>query len=262
MSSTGRKNAKKRSARDFYPTSAWCVDRFIESDYGGLLDHLKTNRILEPAFGRGNIVEAIETFRYYKSGLSPEEALRILLRTPDLYRRWTGIEISGKHKTLLRRSPYISQSKIADFLKWKPKKRFSICITNPPFKLAEKFLSHALAFCDYVILLLPLSFVASDKRHARLVANMPHQRCLPNRPSFGRNKHGKKGTDSNDYAWMIWKSDGTSDTATTMLLDRTTVDERKRREEWLKKWRKLLTLGTTKLAKRLATPEPPARLAA
>jgi hypothetical protein len=39
-----------------------------------------------------------------------------------------------------------------------------IILTNPPFKLAEKFVAHALELCPFVVMLLRLAFLESERR--------------------------------------------------------------------------------------------------
>src|SRR5207249_4847064 len=41
-------------------------------------------------------------------------------------------------------------------------------VTNPPFKLAEQFVCHALTLCPKVIMLLRLTFIESERRSAIL----------------------------------------------------------------------------------------------
>lgn len=74
-------------------------------------------------------------------------------------------------------------------------------ITNPPFSLAQQFVEHALNLSSTVIMLLPLGFLASQRRRAMFKANPIHSLyILAKRPSFTFD--GK--TDSMDYAWFVW----------------------------------------------------------
>lgn len=76
-------------------------------------------------------------------------------------------------------------------------------LTNPPFSLAAEFVDHALKLAPEVMMLLPLNFAGSQKRHRwfrRIGVNAKFN--LSERPCF--TEDGK--TDSNDYAWWYWGS--------------------------------------------------------
>ncbi len=86
-----------------------------------------------------------------------------------------------------------------DFLTVTARKEF--IITNPPFSLAQEFVTHALALSDNVMMLLPLGFLGAQKRRDWFVANEPSALfVLSKRPSFTGN--GK--TYAADYAWFYW----------------------------------------------------------
>jgi len=90
-----------------------------------------------------------------------------------------------------------------DFLKDESMRSF--IITNPPFSLGAEFVAHSLAHATETMFLLPLNFLGSQKRAELFRRNEPDAIfVLSNRPSFGLNKHGKKGTDSNEYGWFYW----------------------------------------------------------
>jgi len=57
-----------------------------------------------------------------------------------------------------------SQSGVDFLMEWPPRFPFDATVTNPPFKLAEKFVAHALALCPRVIMLLRYSFMESERR--------------------------------------------------------------------------------------------------
>ena len=74
-------------------------------------------------------------------------------------------------------------------------------VMNSPFSLAMPFLEHALEGVEsggFVVSLLRLSWLASQKRAAFHKAHQAHVMVLPKRPSFTAD--GK--TDSADYAWF------------------------------------------------------------
>lgn len=74
-------------------------------------------------------------------------------------------------------------------------------ITNPPYTYAFEFVKKACSLSPVVVMLLPLNFLASQKRQAFLQKNPPKKLLvLSKRPSF--NEAGS--TYMTDYAWMIW----------------------------------------------------------
>ena len=88
-----------------------------------------------------------------------------------------------------------------DFLKRKKSFQRDFIITNPPFSLAQEFVTHALTLSDDVMMLLPLGFLGSQKRRDWFVVNEPAALfVLSQRPSFT----GDGKTDAADYAWFYW----------------------------------------------------------
>ena len=81
-------------------------------------------------------------------------------------------------------------------------------ITNPPFRLAEQFLRHAMKVIadeGTVILLLRAGFLESRRRENLLEEFPPSEvYFLRSRPKFtGPNTNG--GTDTAMYAWFVWR---------------------------------------------------------
>jgi hypothetical protein len=78
-------------------------------------------------------------------------------------------------------------------------------IMNPPYSLKELFVETALDLAGNtgrVVALMPISYLGSLRR-ARM--RPPSAlRVLAPRPSFGLNKHGKRGTAQAEYAWFTW----------------------------------------------------------
>ena len=85
-----------------------------------------------------------------------------------------------------------------DFFDWDGK--VDLILTNPPFSLAQEFITHSLEKADTVFMLLRLNFLGSIKRHDWWVKNSPSALyVLSKRPSFTGS-----GTDATDYAWFVW----------------------------------------------------------
>lgn len=94
-------------------------------------------------------------------------------------------------------------SKGNDFLRSRKRRQF--IITNPPFSIGLQFLQRSLELAPEALLLLPLNFLGSKYRKGFLNTHEPAALfVITPRPSFGLNKHGRKGTDSNEYAWFYW----------------------------------------------------------
>ncbi|MCL6453571.1 MAG: hypothetical protein K6T78_08080 [Alicyclobacillus sp.] len=91
-------------------------------------------------------------------------------------------------------------------------KHWDWCITNPPYRYAQEFADKAMQVADAVVMLLRLGFLAGQKRRAWWQAHKPDVvYVLSRRPSFtGR------GTDSTDYAWVLWRP-RRHDTSCTLL---------------------------------------------
>jgi len=81
--------------------------------------------------------------------------------------------------------------------------RVDLIATNPPYRLAEKFIRKARRDAWIVALLLRLNWAGSIGRYKSLFSE-PENRpteifVLPRRPSFvGR------GSDATEYAWFVW----------------------------------------------------------
>ena len=79
--------------------------------------------------------------------------------------------------------------------------RYHWVVTNPPYVHAQAFATKAFSLADGVIMLLRLGFLAGQKRHLWWQQHPPVGiYILSRRPSFTG-----KGTDSADYAWIMWR---------------------------------------------------------
>jgi hypothetical protein len=80
-------------------------------------------------------------------------------------------------------------------------------VTNPPFKLAEEFVAHALELCPLVMMLLRLAFMESERRtgilEGRGLARI-HQfrKRLPMMHRAGW--EGRKANSGMAFAWFVW----------------------------------------------------------
>ena len=85
-----------------------------------------------------------------------------------------------------------------DFFEWT--EGTDLILTNPPFSIAQPFISHALKHCNTCFMLLRLNYLGSITRHEWWKSNPPIAiHVLSKRPSFTGT-----GTDATDYGWFAW----------------------------------------------------------
>jgi hypothetical protein len=102
-----------------------------------------------------------------------------------------------------------SESRV-DFL-MEPAPSFAIgaIVTNPPFKLADQFVAHALTLgIPKVVMLLRLAFLESERRSAILDGGLlarvyVFRNRLPMMHRAGWT--GRKSTSQRAYAWFVWE---------------------------------------------------------
>lgn len=83
-------------------------------------------------------------------------------------------------------------------------------VTNPPFKLANEFVRHALKLCPKVVMLLRLAFLESEGRSDILDGGtLARVHVFRNRlPMMHRDGwEGPKATSSTPFAWFVWDRD-------------------------------------------------------
>lgn len=192
MSSTNR--GKQREDHDKYYTPDWVVDEGIKivqrllRFYG----HDELN-MLEPCCGGGAIVSMLKQtwpnahIEYFD--ISPDEDF-----------------------------PCEEQ----DFLDYCSSLYPVVTMSNPPFKIAQSIIEHAIeqsADGGLVVMLLRINFFGGQARSAWLEDNMPIEcHVTPRRPKFVG-----KGTDSTEYAWFVWRRGDHPEYTKTYLLDTRTA---------------------------------------
>lgn len=160
-----------RDQHDWYVEPVWCSARLFEVESFPAGLH-------DPACGMGRIVKAARAAGIRATG-------------SDLVYR-------GKHDDFL----------VSDFLT--DGNSVPNIVSNPPFGIAEHFVSHALNLAQYkVAMLLPANWVQGDKR-SRWLAQTP-LKCvyfLTPRPSMPPGDviraGGNPGNGTTDYAWFVW----------------------------------------------------------
>lgn len=180
-------------------TPAWAVDRLIEkwTPVGEMF--------VEPGAGKGAIIKAMS--RHYRPKI------------------WHAIEIQQFQRHLFAAGADVVT--IVNYLRWSLRQLTAdVVLGNPMFSIAIETVTtfQRLSPAAEIVLLLPLNFLASAKRHPILAPHPPDLFVLPDRPSFRAN--GK--TDAQDYGWFRWLP-GNTQRGRIVLLDVTPKDQRRKR---------------------------------
>jgi hypothetical protein len=89
-----------------------------------------------------------------------------------------------------------------------PLREGTCIVTNPPFKIAQQFVEHALRLCPKVVMLLRLAFLESERRcdildDAGLARVWVFRKRLPMTHRDGW--EGRKANSGMAFAWMVWE---------------------------------------------------------
>lgn len=136
-------------------------------------------RIWEPACGKGNIVKVLRKAGHH-------------VVATDINRR--GCPDAQRFDFLDLRAPYVCTESDA-------------IVTNPPYSLAEKFVSNALEHAPLVIMLLRLAFLESVRRAPILDSGMlARVHVFANRlPMMHRDGwKGRKASSAIAFAWFVF----------------------------------------------------------
>ena len=188
----------KSERLDRYYTPAWMVEQTLHAarESGALLPGC---RVIDAGAGRGAFTTAL---------LAAGHAVHAV----DLDRG--ALESIPRHPHLRRT--------VAPFLDVDD--RAPLVVSNPPFSHAQAFVEHALRIAPAAVFLLRLGFVSTETRCEWLASAMPRDVWLfRHRGAFqvpedsqcastGCTKlgghaggHGKQGTDSAEYAVLVWR---------------------------------------------------------
>ena len=104
----------------------------------------------------------------------------------------------------------LGQDSVQDFLNFKPALADEIdaIVTNPPYRLAQQFVRHALTLCPRVIMLLRLTFYESERRRDVLDgAGLVRVHVFRNRlPMMHRDGWaGNRVSNPTAFAWFVWE---------------------------------------------------------
>lgn len=159
-----------QEGEDFYPTPEWATRALIANEkFSG--------NIWEPACGNGAMSEVLR-----------QTGLEIL--STDLFDRGYGT-----------RYDFLNSQNNWDNINW------DNIITNPPYNLAEDFVSVGLRTAKYKLaLLLRLSFLESGRRFNSIFSKIPPTRIwvFSERITFYPNGVQTGGTGTLAYAWFVW----------------------------------------------------------
>jgi len=153
---------------------------------------------------------------------TPAVAVEALLRVEQLPRRiWEPAAGRGAIVNVLRAAGHdvIAQDLVdygvpgqtggRDFLmEFEPPPDCDTIITNPPYKLAEEFVAHAIAICPLVVMLMRLGFYESERRREILEnCGLARIRCFRKRlPMMHRDQWaGRKANSGMAFGWFVWQ---------------------------------------------------------
>jgi hypothetical protein len=166
-----QRHALAERGDDLYETPAVAVE--------ALLRHAPLpHRLWEPAAGRGAIVKVLRS--------AGHEVL-----ASDL--------VDYGEPTHFARRDFLMERKAPDGCEG--------IVSNPPYKLAEEFVEHALELSPLVVMLLRLAFLESERRCGILEGRglarvLVFRRRLPMMHREGW--EGRKGNSGMAFAWFVW----------------------------------------------------------
>jgi hypothetical protein len=161
-------HARERWPADWYIEPAWAVEKLFQAVPF-------EGAIHDPCAGSGRIPSVAKSFGY-------------TVTAADLHDR-------GYPGTIVK-----------DY--FKDRIRYDNIVSNPPYKLGEEFIHHALEFTRHKIaVIMRLPFLASQGRYNRLYKTHPPSEVLvlskrPSMPPGGTDIPAKGGTD--EYAFLVW----------------------------------------------------------
>lgn len=166
-----------RPTSDFYPTPAEAVRPFIAMERDAMF-RADRGRVWECAAGDGAIAQELRSARF-----------KVI--ESDLY---VHARVKGTPKLNFR----------ADFLNSEGPRSRAI-VTNPPFKLADDFVRHALRLgARYVAMLLPITYLAGLKR-ADVIDQLARVLVLAFRVTLKPKRVKLKNSGVVTYAWFVWE---------------------------------------------------------
>lgn len=170
-----------RDEFDYYPTHPWATRALCEvlrDEYGYALSNMTA---LEPACGEGFMSRPLAE---YFSDVTAHDIQDF-------------------------RSTYPEQSAVSDFLlNWgEQKEAYDAVITNPPFTLAEQFISRAFEVGSEIVCIFARSaFLEGGDRYESLFKNNPPSAVyqFSERVALQKGRLEEKASSATAYSWFIW----------------------------------------------------------
>lgn len=171
--------SEPRGSLDFFPTPPWATRALCERLTQ--IDYLRpTDTVWEPTCGAGHMARAIAEYA-------------VVERASDI--------VDRGHDGMI----------IEDFLavapppgrQWRP----DWVITNPPFNLAEEFITRALAVATQgVAIMVRTQFLEGVGRYKRLFSTSPPELVLQyvERVPINSGHVRRKNTTATSYCWLVW----------------------------------------------------------
>ena len=168
------RRVEPHSSLDFFPTPPWATRALTE--WMVKVFQWKMDTVWEPACGEGHMARALaEAFR-------------------EVY-------ASDVHD--------YGAGDVGDFL-WPTTRRADWVITNPPFRLADQFITKAIEVADVgVAMLVRTSFLEGAARYHSLFRRTPPTQIVQfvERVPMYRGRLVENGTTATAYCWLIWHVD-------------------------------------------------------
>ena len=165
---------EKPESLDNFPTPPWATRALMhhvlkKSDYRGKV-------CLEPACGQGHMAKVL--WEYFEG-----------VTSCDIHDYGYGVV-----------TDFLSRKASAEQPDW--------IITNPPFKLAERFITKALDECsEGIAMLVRTTFIESVGRYKNLFQNNPptYFAQFVERVPMVKGRLDKSASTATGYAWLVWK---------------------------------------------------------
>lgn len=175
-----QQRSEPHDSLDDFPTPPWATRALCEFlDNGPPCAFLSTATCREPAANRGHMVRPLREY-------------------------FASVEASDVHD-------YGAGFPQADFLFEPRLARVDWTITNPPFKLAEQFISKALDTSNVgVAMIVRAAFLEGVGRYARLYSETPPDYVLQftERVVMHKGRLAPEGSTATAYAWLVWFTGG------------------------------------------------------
>jgi hypothetical protein len=199
---------------------------------------------------------------------TPAVAVEALLRVEELpYRIWEPAAGRGAIANVLRAAGHdvVAQDLVnygvpgqiggRDFLmEFEPPSDCDTIVTNPPFRIANEFVAHALDLCPRVVMLLRLAFLESERRRPILEGcGLARVHVFRKRlPMMHRDGwEGRKANSGQGFAWFVWNRDYSGPATIHRIVGGEMIDDKDFEDDVT--WAAFLIIGTILLIPILVT---------